>query len=300
MSIMEPRSDEWLAARQSAITATDIAPIMGLSKFRTPIDVWKSKTGRGEPTRVSAAMEWGTRLEPVILDRFAEEHGVVERFPLLPAIHTHDSVPLAKASLDGMLRLDDGTGQPVDAKTTAWGWDDDDIPADYLLQMQWQMGVTGTEVAWLAVLKAGREYGEVRMDFDPDLFADSLEFAQLFWREYVLNDKRPEATRDDDLNSVFTPEAGKGIDIDASLWLPYVSAREQFQRAKEWLDMMEKDVKLMVGDATEVTMNGVPVATWRSRKAAAGIDRKKLQAEYPDVYASVVKDGKESRTWLVK
>ncbi len=296
--IMEPNSLEWHTARSAGIGGSDIAAICDLSKFATPLDVWKSKTGRAEPQKESAAMEWGHRLEAAVLGKFADNHGTVEQYPLLPAMHHHPSVPIARASLDGMLRREDGSGEPVDAKTTNRKWDT--LPPDYFLQVQWQMGVTGTKVGWLAVLRGGREYEEHRIDFDQALFNDALEYAQIWWRDHVLADKPPPVTRNDDLARAFTPQRGKEAAVDPEIWESYREARRAAKQAADWLEMIEADVKLAVADATEVTVDGVTVATWRPRKPTVSVDRKKLQAEFPDVYASVVKEGKETRSWLVK
>jgi len=77
--IMEPGSPEWHAARAQGIGGSDIAAICELSKFATPLDVWKVKTGRAEPQPESPAMEWGHRLESAVLGKFADNHGIVER-----------------------------------------------------------------------------------------------------------------------------------------------------------------------------------------------------------------------------
>ncbi len=296
--IMEPGSPEWHAARAQGIGGSDIAAICELSKFTTPLDVWKVKTGRAEPQPESPAMEWGHRLESAVLGKFADNHGTVERYPLLPAMHHHPNVPIARASLDGMLRLDDGSGEPVDAKTTRMSWDS--IPGDYFMQMQWQMGVTGTKAAWLAVLRSGRDYEEHRIEFDRILFNDALEYAQIWWRDHVLADEPPPATLNDDLATAFTPKPGLRAEVGRELWDPYLEARAAVKRATDWLEMVEADVKLAVGSATEVVVDGEVVATWRPRKPTVSVDRKKLETEFPDVFASVVKNGKESRTWLVK
>lgn len=294
---MNPDSLEWHTARKAGIGGSDIAAILGLSKWRTPRDVWKDKTGRGQD-RSSDAMEWGKRLEAAVLEKFADNHGTVERFPLLPAMHRHKGVPIAFASLDGMLRLPDGTGQPVDAKTTRVEWDS--VPGDYWMQVQWQMGVSGTSDGWLAVLRSGRDYSEIPIAYDQRVFEDALEYAQMWWRDYVLTDTPPPVTVNDDLQSAFQPDPALAVDLPADVWEPYLAARRDYLAAKEWLDAVENDVKLLVGDATKVRVDGQRVATWNPVKGGVRVDSKKLMSEYPDVYAAVVKEGKESRSWRVK
>lgn len=293
-----PQSPEWLAQRQLGIGGSDIAALLGLSRYRTPLYVWEDKTGRTPPLAMSEPMEWGHRLEPVVLDRFSEDHGPVERHPLLPAIHIHQSVPIARASLDGMLRLPNGDGEPVDAKTTRRGWDD--VPDEYVMQVQWQMGVTGTTHGWVAALLGGSEYREYPIPFDRAVFEDALEYAQRFWRDHVLADKPPAPSSRDDLNRAFQPEKGKQAEVPESLWEAYMAAREQEDAAKKWRSMLEQDLKLMVGDATEVTSGGVSVATWRERRGSLRVDITKLKQEWPGIYAAVAKETEGTRTWRVK
>jgi predicted phage-related endonuclease len=38
--------EQWLADRRKCIGGSDIDAILGLSPYRTPVDVWAEKTGR--------------------------------------------------------------------------------------------------------------------------------------------------------------------------------------------------------------------------------------------------------------
>ena len=60
------RKEAWLSERRKHITGTDVAAILGLSRFKTPLRVWLEKKGEIEPDE-NEAMRWGKRLERVIL-----------------------------------------------------------------------------------------------------------------------------------------------------------------------------------------------------------------------------------------
>ena len=69
-------NEEWLRWRQKGLGGSDIAPILGISKWSSAIDIWLSKTNQKHDEVVeNEAMTWGKILEPVIRDRFREVTG---------------------------------------------------------------------------------------------------------------------------------------------------------------------------------------------------------------------------------
>ena len=61
--------------RRSGFGGSDAAAALGLSKYRSPLEVQYSKWGLTEPGEQSEPAYWGTRLEPVILEEFAKREG---------------------------------------------------------------------------------------------------------------------------------------------------------------------------------------------------------------------------------
>ena len=71
---------EWLRLRRNGIGGSDAAAIMGLSPWRTAMDVWLEKTG--EFTRddeENEQMYWGTVLEAVVAEEFTRRTGLKTR-----------------------------------------------------------------------------------------------------------------------------------------------------------------------------------------------------------------------------
>ena len=66
---------EWLKQRQAGIGGSDVAPILGISKWRTPLDVYNDKTSDIFEEEDNSSMIWGRRLEPVIRQAYADETG---------------------------------------------------------------------------------------------------------------------------------------------------------------------------------------------------------------------------------
>lgn len=147
----------FLAERKKAIGASDLAAVLGMSKWKTPWEVWADKTGRLAETPDNPAMSAGRRLESAVLDHAENELGALVRdvrvaFAGLPLVATCDAVT-------------DDTGRPVEAKTTGivgpiyGSWGDaltDEVPQEYLVQVHAQLMCTGAELGYLFALIPGR------------------------------------------------------------------------------------------------------------------------------------------------
>lgn len=68
---------EWLRARQHGIGGSDVAAIMGVSTYRTALDVYEDKTREiTEDAAPSEAAYWGTTLESVVAAEFERRTGM--------------------------------------------------------------------------------------------------------------------------------------------------------------------------------------------------------------------------------
>lgn len=50
---------EWLKNRQTGIGGSDVAAILGLSKWKTPLDVYNDKIAENPVEESNASIEWG-------------------------------------------------------------------------------------------------------------------------------------------------------------------------------------------------------------------------------------------------
>lgn len=77
----EMTREEWLAERKTGIGGSDAAAVLGISPWRTPVDVWLDKTGRKQPGEETEAMRIGAELEDFVARRYVERTGrQVQRF----------------------------------------------------------------------------------------------------------------------------------------------------------------------------------------------------------------------------
>ena len=73
---MRALTAEHLAARKRGIGGSDAPAVLGVSPWRTPLDVYLDKTDQSDPVETTEAMEWGSRLEDQIAAAAAERLGV--------------------------------------------------------------------------------------------------------------------------------------------------------------------------------------------------------------------------------
>ena len=171
-------TDAWIDARRLGIGASDIPVIAGESPYRSALELWAEKTGRvqTEPDAETAELfEIGHLMEPVLLDLYERRTG---RHP--KRVHhmlAHPDVPWALASLDARAPV----RRVVEAKWTHAGrWGAEGIPDDVLMQCQWQLFVTGWDVADVVALVRQRSR-VVEIPRDQSLIDDLYSLAAAFW-----------------------------------------------------------------------------------------------------------------------
>lgn len=167
-------TEEWLQFRKTHISATDIAPIMGLSPWESVLSLYASKTSDTIEKKESPYIEWGSRLEPVIIDKVVEALGI--KNDKRGKVYVDG---WRMASLDGEGELD-GERVGIEAKTASdrRKWFNDDgsecVPEYYKAQAMWQMLVCGFKKVVFTVLitSGGLEWFHRIVEFDEEAAAE--------------------------------------------------------------------------------------------------------------------------------
>ncbi len=141
-------SEAWLSWRKTVITATDCPAILGSSPWTTAYKCWQRKLDLVPAQESNEAMERGTRLEPLIRERFISRHGL----NMKPVVVESSEYNFLAASLDGLSDcgkyiLEIKTGGQKLYKMAHEGT----IPAYYMDQIQHQLLVTGVEKCFYMV-----------------------------------------------------------------------------------------------------------------------------------------------------
>jgi putative phage-type endonuclease len=186
-------SEQQHEIRSKGIGGSDIAPIMGLSKWKTAHELWLEKTGTVEPDKLdSQVVHFGNVLEQVVADEFADRKGFKVR--KRNNTFTHKKYPQLLANID---RSIDGEKAVLECKTSSaflmgdWGEEmSEDVPDYYRVQVEHYMNVLGQETAYLAVLIGGNTFRTFFFERDPDL-SQMIEDAAIDFWDMVLKGTPP-------------------------------------------------------------------------------------------------------------
>jgi len=190
--------DEWLRLRQGKISATKIGVILGVNRYKSPLQLWAEETGKVTDYFTG---NWSTKLglllEPFVAELLQDTLGTNRCYiKLANALYQHKELDWAIASPDAFVVFPDDL-KLAELKTANYrnwkDWDDGAIPEAYELQLQWQMGVTGIQSGYLACMVGGNpnEFYYPFLEFDNEIWNIMLDAAVDF-RDCVQRDVPPE------------------------------------------------------------------------------------------------------------
>ncbi len=296
---------EWLRYRQAGIGGSDAAAVLGLSRWKGPIDVWLDKTKPIEQEDgASEAAYWGTVLEDVVAHEFAKRTGLTVR--RRNAILMHDAHDFILANIDREL-----VGQKVglECKTASAykkeEWSEDEIPAEYIVQCQHYMAVTGYEAWWIACLIGGNQFVYKKIERDEELIEMLLAAEVDFWNRYVLGGEMPPVDGSDASKNAlqkFYPTAEDGaettLDFEQEAMLADRLALLTLKDdCEEKIQAIDNQIKAAMGEHEAAV--GQRFAVKWGNTSRTTVDSKRLKAEHPDIYQQCSRTS-SSRTFRVK
>ena len=153
----------WLEQRKKGIGGSDASAVMGLNPYKSNIELWEEKLGIVEPEDISNkdCVVYGNHAEEPLRQLFALDHPQYEVTHKEFKVYQHKEYPFLQASLDGLLKDQDGRVGILEIKTTeilrsmqSESWKDQ-IPNNYYIQVLHYMNVMNAD---FAVLKAQLKY----------------------------------------------------------------------------------------------------------------------------------------------
>jgi putative phage-type endonuclease len=299
--------DEWLAARRSGIGGSDAAAVLGLSRWRSPLDVYLDKTGEAGDPEDTPAMYWGRRLERVILEAYVEQTGLAVDAPVgVYRLLRSSERPWQLYSPDAM--ADDRLVEIKTARTSE-GWGEpgtDEVPDDYAIQVQHGMAVTGLQRCDVAVLIGGSDFRVYTVERDDALIAHLIAAEAAFWARVERRDPPPPRTYTEAQRLWGRSEPPRSpvyaTDEVEAAYRELLSVRDQLaelERRKEELQALLCAEMADRGD-TLIGASGQPIATWTLVKARETFDAKSFGKDHPDLYAAYLRTGAPTRRFNIK
>ena len=261
---------DWLQMRKAGIGGSDCAAAVGLSRWKSPFQLWSEKTDRIIPTKAGEAAYWGSVMEPILRTEFAKRTDLEVRE--CPFFLRNNEYKYMLANIDGYVKNPDGSFSCLEIKTAnafaaVQDWQNG-LPIEYYCQIMHYMAVTGMASAYVAVLIGGNTFEIQKYDRDPDMIQHIISMEERFWNEYMLKDVPPEATAKDNefLGQLYPKAEDKQVELPKEamdVLTDYERANHDLTIAKEAKEEAEAKLKAMLADA-EVGLIGNFKISWKN------------------------------------
>lgn len=275
---------DWLAMRKAGIGGSDCSAAVGLSRWKSPFQLWSEKTDRIVPTKAGQAAYWGSLLEPLLRAEVAKRmpEAEVRECPFFLRSKEH---PYMLANLDGYVKNSDGSFSVLEIKTAnafsaVQDWQNG-LPIEYYCQVMHYMAVTGMNSAYVAVLLGGNTFEIQKIDRDEDMIQHIIQMEERFWYDYMLKDTPPEATAKDNevLSQLYPKSEEKAVEMPTSardILTDYKKACQDLALAKEAKEQAEAKLKMMLADAEVGLIDGYKIS-WKN-VSTTRLDGKKVKS----------------------
>lgn len=275
--------------RTKSLGGTDVAAILGFHPYKSALDVWMEKA-RGFVKEVdNRFVEWGIRLEPMVREKYAQDHGCSITVPQ-PKYHPDHN--WAHGTPDGICSAD-GQAWGLEIKTANWRtadrWGTDGapiLPREYYIQCAWYMWIFDADRWDVAVLIGGNDYREYTLERDPEMEDEIVQRAQEFWLERVVADMEPppepSAAYGQAINTLYPEDDGETIEADdeqADLIEQVAEIRAQLKPLNARLDEIKNIFKGTMKEAARLETEESGYITFKTGKPKKIVDWAGIAAE---------------------
>lgn len=315
---------DWLKGRQTGIGGSDVAAIIGLSRYKSPLDVYNSKV-QPVTEEQSPAAYWGTQLEDIVAKEFQSRTGmkvqrVTQQLSKDGWMLANIDRAVVNPSISGTVRVQDEAKQAetgrmlttdaiLECKTASsyiadqWGDSQEaeivsgnivtehKIPIYYETQVQWYMGVTGASRCYVAVLLGGQDFRIYAVNRDDDVIKALQDQCRKFWFEHVKTETPPEPRTKEEVVQLFTKDNGEMVEADNAVAADIGELRSLDARIKELKaeqDVIKDRVCAALGDRQGFLIGGEKACTFKTQSSSR-FDTTLFKKEQPNVYAAYIK-----------
>lgn len=323
----EMERDTWLQERSKGIGGSDVATVLGLNPYKTPLSLWEEKTGKTKGSPAGEAAYWGTTLEDVVAKEFSKRTGMkIQRVNFLLSTGENGwmrgnidraivneqiaktvrvNKPEKAAETGLMLSTDVG----LECKTAnafmadKWGPSQEaeivsgnvvtehQIPLYYETQIQWYMAVTGIETFYVAVLIGGQDYRMYEVKRDEDVIDAIVSKCRDFWENHVLKDIPPAPVNVDDIKKMYSRDNGEMAEATNEQAIDIGELRnlkEQIKALKEQEEAVASRLIMAIGEKTGLTLGGKKAVTYKAMSTTR-FSSTDFKKSHPDLYQAFAK-----------
>jgi putative phage-type endonuclease len=305
---------EFREQRRRYVGGSDIAAILGLSPWKTNVDLWADKVRPPSTDNANRKVKSrGKRWESVVAEMLVEELHALGHTVEIVNYNVRYIDPQCEhfaCEIDFEIRLD-GLQDTVNVelktvhpfKAREWGDSgSDDLPTYYTAQAMWGLGITGRRQCIVAPLFGADEIKTFPVVRDEETIAGMRARALRFWNEHVIANVAPEPVELTDLDKIF-PKAGDRAALVADeeltgkiLRLRAIDKSIKAQQAE--YEAIEFEVKRAMRDAPEIEVRGKSAITWKEREFSF-LDQQALREEFPKIHRALTRKS-TSRVFSLK
>jgi len=292
---------QWLEVRKTGIGASDAAAAVGLSPYKSQLELWMEKTGRDadlpkpNPQDTTDPVYWGTLLEPIVAAAYTQQTG--RRVRRVNAVLQHPQYPFMLANLDREV-VSNPAVQILECKTAgefgARLWREG-VPEYVQLQVQHQLAVTGKQAADVAVLLCGQRLDVYRIARDEALIERLIALESQFW-DYVTRDSEPPADGSESAERALRclyPGNSSTVDFSddrqlSATFADLVSMRQDIKAREGLAEQFRQTLLQAMGNAESAQFETGKISFKRSKDATT-LDTDRLLLDHPELVPQYAK-----------
>lgn len=294
--------DNWLETRKLGIGGSDVAKILGESKYGSSIDVWNDKIN-GPSFSGNRFTHWGHMLEEVVAKEFDNKHKDFLVFEFNKTFKKGKSLANVDRLLYDPLKNEYGV---LEIKTANFfggkDWNGETVPQEYYCQVQHYLAVTGLRFAWIACLVGGNDYKEFRIERNDDECEYILKTCEDFWNNYIETKLAPPLDGSDSYTEFQKKQFEYLQDEEADI--PILDDKvEKYKEVQSKIKELEKIAELIKQELTqELIDNGANKAKSENHSIKivyqnrCSVDKKLFESTYPELVNEYKEKEKEFKT----
>jgi len=285
---------QFLLDRQKGIGGSDVAAIMGITTWKTPLDIYLAKTmpipsdEDFEAIADKPKLERGRRCKKYILEEYTDRTfqtltpGRLVRHPRYPFLQGHVDA-FVKSYEDILVEPKSVGGSP-----STWN---NEIPLYYKAQVAHYAMITNCERVDVPVLFDRWQYACFTYYRDPEFEDQVLEACRTFWNEYILKKNPPNPINLHDIQSLYPISEAAGCQATEGIQGDLQELCSILQAKKKLIER-EEAIKIPIMDYMknhETLLDGSTIlATWKGQKRSI-LDTDRLKTEHPALLRAIQK-----------
>lgn len=289
---LKPTTD-WQAERSSYIGGSEVAAILGVSQYYTPLQVWMTKQGILPPEEDNPVMDFGHYFEPQLAAYFEQATGLNTRRANQP--FTHAEHEFLKANIDRQVLAGKGLDSTavLELKTTTsyrMKALDGQIPKEWNLQIQHYLGLTGYSKAFLQIYERDTCHFHEPIIIDPDhaLIEEMTDKLVHWWQTYMAGDgRRPKPINGEDALILYPDSTAEEVvevtPAGYGLYQELTEVRDRKADLTKQEEHLKTKLKEKLGKSERLVCAGKTLVSWKT-SSYNRLDSKRLKADHPDIY----------------